>query len=103
MCNKQRPNKCFVVSRLIYTNNYDIVFYIICVFVLFQIYINTTVIKNICLVLVIKTATVCVCVCVCVWAGLSWCGAHLGTISVGPGSQSTCTKVCTCMYLTSRY
>ena len=22
------------------------------------------------------------------------CGAQLGTISVGPGSQSTCTKVC---------
>ena len=26
--------------------------------------------------------------------GLSWCGAQLGTISVGPGSQSPCTKVC---------
>ena len=27
-------------------------------------------------------------------AGLRRCGAQLGTISVGPGSQSTCTKVC---------
>ena len=26
--------------------------------------------------------------------GLRRCGAQLGTISVGPGSQSTCTKVC---------
>ena len=34
-------------------------------------------------------------------AGLRRCGAKLRTISVGPGSQSTCTKVCTCMYLTS--
>ena len=30
------------------------------------------------------------------------CVVQLGTVSVGPGSQSTCTKVCTCMYLTSR-
>ena len=30
------------------------------------------------------------------------CGTQLGAISVGPGSQSTWTKVCTCMYLTSR-
>ena len=29
-------------------------------------------------------------------------GVQLGTISVGPGSQSTWTKVCTCMYLTSQ-
>ena len=27
-------------------------------------------------------------------AGLRRCGPQLGTISVGPGSQSTCTKVC---------
>ena len=27
-------------------------------------------------------------------ADLRRCGAQLGTISVGPGSQSTCTKVC---------
>ena len=27
-------------------------------------------------------------------AGLRRCGVQLGTISVGPGSQSTCTKVC---------
>ena len=26
--------------------------------------------------------------------GLRRCGPQLGTISVGPGSQSTCTKVC---------
>ena len=26
--------------------------------------------------------------------GLRKCGAQLGTISVGPGSQSTCTEVC---------
>ena len=26
-------------------------------------------------------------------------GTQLGTISVGPGSQSTCTKVCTCIVL----
>ena len=34
-------------------------------------------------------------------AGLRRCGAQLGTISVGPGSQSACTKICTCMYSTS--
>ena len=27
-------------------------------------------------------------------AGFMRCGSQLGTISVGPGSQSTCTKVC---------
>ena len=34
-------------------------------------------------------------------ASLRRCIEQLGTISVSPGSQSTCTKVCTCMYLTS--
>ena len=32
-------------------------------------------------------------------AGFRRYWAQLGTISVGPGSQSTCTKVCICMYL----
>ena len=37
----------------------------------------------------------CLRACVCVSrAGVRRSGAQLGTISVGPGSQSTCTKVC---------
>ena len=36
----------------------------------------------------------CICVYIGIRAGLRMCGAQLGTISVSPGSQSTCTKVC---------